>query len=204
MHFDLGTTTGYGSSSPSQLSAPAAAAASTIGATLTGLPAGTVIHYRAVAATDFGTVDRPDETLTTLPATAPPTGSGAVLAAGTASVARGIAAVKLACHGAGGQRCDGRVQLTVRVRRLTGPSRHRRIDSTTLSLGSAGLDIVAGTRATIDVRLDRRGDALLAAARDHRLRVTVRIALNDNVPTVTGTVQLIPARTRHHRRQRSR
>ncbi|MGA2010892.1 MAG: hypothetical protein ABSH51_10240 [Solirubrobacteraceae bacterium] len=170
-----------------------------------------MIHYRAVATTDFATLDGPDQTLTTLAASpAPPPSSGAIasptpppsshavasLAAGTATVTRGIAAIKLACHGAGGQRCHGRLQLTVRERRITGRAQHRRVTTTTVSLGSAGLDLAAGGHAAVDARLDQRGDALLAAARGHRLRITVRIALDEGAPTVTATVELVRDRTR--------
>ena len=56
--FQFGTTTAYGGTHarrrrPRRTDSPA-----TFSAALTGLPANTVIHYRAVATSDFGTFDR--------------------------------------------------------------------------------------------------------------------------------------------------
>ena len=73
VHFDFGTSAAYGSSTAGELLAPAAAVSTPVAAALAGLPAGTVIHYRAVAQTDFGTVDGADATFQTIPAPVPPT-----------------------------------------------------------------------------------------------------------------------------------
>ncbi len=72
VHFDFGTTAAYGTSTTAQLLAPASGVPSQVGAALTGLPAGTVIHYRIVSQTDFATVDGADATFTTAAATPPP------------------------------------------------------------------------------------------------------------------------------------
>ncbi len=72
VHFDFGTSTAYGSSTPGQLLTPAVGVSTPASAALTGLPAGSVIHYRAVAQTDFGTVDGSDATLTTIATPKPP------------------------------------------------------------------------------------------------------------------------------------
>ncbi|MGO9753388.1 MAG: hypothetical protein ACLP22_18140 [Solirubrobacteraceae bacterium] len=66
VHFDYGTTTAYGASTTGQLLAPAAGVSTPVNAALSALPAGTLIHYRVVAATDFGTVDGQDATFTTV------------------------------------------------------------------------------------------------------------------------------------------
>jgi hypothetical protein len=66
VHFDVGTTAAYGASTAGQLVAPASAGPTTVAAALTALPAGTVIHYRVVAQTDFGIVDGADQTFETL------------------------------------------------------------------------------------------------------------------------------------------
>jgi hypothetical protein len=60
VRFDFGPTTNYGSSTPSQLLLPSETQTS-VSAALAGLPAGTAIHYRLVAQTDFGTVDGTDQ-----------------------------------------------------------------------------------------------------------------------------------------------
>jgi hypothetical protein len=69
VHFDYGTTIGYGAATPDQTIA-VGTAATAFGAALGGLPASTVIHFRAVASSDFGTIVGADQTLTT--ATPPP------------------------------------------------------------------------------------------------------------------------------------
>jgi hypothetical protein len=72
VHFDFGTTTAYGTSTAGQLVAPASGVSTSVAAALTGLPTGTVIHYRVVAQTDFGTVDGADQTFQTLAVPVPP------------------------------------------------------------------------------------------------------------------------------------
>ncbi len=64
VHFDFGPDTGYGSSTDAQILGPANAATA-FSAPLTGLAASTVVHYRAVASSDFGSVVGPDQMLTT-------------------------------------------------------------------------------------------------------------------------------------------
>jgi hypothetical protein len=71
VHFDYGTTTGYGAATPDQAIA-VGTAATAFGAALGGLPASTVIHFRAVASSDFGTIVGADQTFTTLKAPPPP------------------------------------------------------------------------------------------------------------------------------------
>lgn len=76
--FNFGTTTAYGQTTSPEKLAPAGGAtpsSTPFTATLTGLPAGTPIHYQAVVTTDFGTFTGGDQTLTTAapPDTTPPT-----------------------------------------------------------------------------------------------------------------------------------
>ena len=194
VHFDYGTSTAYGSSTPGQLLAPAAGVSTPVSAALSGLPAGTVIHYRAVAQTDFGTVDGQDQTFTT---TAPP--ATAALTAGTATVSHGVAALKLACRGSAGERCDGRVTLTVRARVTFGHGRHRRHRTITLRLGSAAVSLAAGQRATVHVRLTGTARTLLSHAHRRRLRVHATVTLEDHTRT-DGTVVLAQTPGRRHRR----
>ena len=73
VHFEFGTTTAYGSSTAGQLVSPASGVSTSVAAALTGLPAGTVIHYRVVAQTDFGTADGADATFQTVAVPVPPT-----------------------------------------------------------------------------------------------------------------------------------
>jgi hypothetical protein len=64
VQFQFGTTTGYGQATAAQKLGPANTSVP-FSAVLTGLPASTTIHYRAVAITDFGTVAGADQTLKT-------------------------------------------------------------------------------------------------------------------------------------------
>jgi hypothetical protein len=71
VHFEFGTTTTYGTSTPDQ---PLGVGSSPIAfsATLAGLPAGTTIHYRAVASSDFASITGTDQTFTTTAVSPPP------------------------------------------------------------------------------------------------------------------------------------
>jgi hypothetical protein len=197
VHFDFGTTTAYGSSTLGQLLTPAAGTSTPFTATLAGLPAGTTIHYRAVAQTDFATVDGQDQTLTTT-ATSPAT---AALGAGSARVKNGVAAIEVDCIGASGQVCQGRVTLTLRVRERVGRKHHRHTAVVTLKLGSATLQLSAGSVGAVPVRLTGTGRTLLAKAPRKRLAVNVTITLEGQAPT-SDTVVLVQATHQRHRRHR--
>jgi hypothetical protein len=163
-------------------------------ASLAGLPTGTTIHYRAVAQTDFGTVDGADETFTT--AASPPPPAVAVLASPRATVKGGRAAVTLLCRGASGERCDGTLKLTLRVRVTTGRGHHRRHKVVTLTLGRAGVHLDAGGRSTVIVRLSNAAKLLLGGG---RLRVTATIALSDQTIT-SEQLTLVAARSKRNHR----
>jgi hypothetical protein len=110
--FQYGTTTAYGSSSVAQKTGPDNGS-DALSAPLTGLPAGTTIHYRAVAVSDFGTFAGADQTLTTNsspppPPTPPGPGTASVR---NATVSGTTASVRVTCAGAAGATC--------------GPSRHQ-------------------------------------------------------------------------------
>jgi hypothetical protein len=62
--FEFGTTTGYGSTTTPQ-TLGLSNTVTTFSATLTGLPSGTTIHYRADVITDFGKFVGSDHTFTT-------------------------------------------------------------------------------------------------------------------------------------------
>ena len=71
VHFDFGPTTAYGSSTPDQVIV-VGTASTAFSAALTGLPAGTTIHYRAVASSDFAAITGADQKFTTSNAPPPP------------------------------------------------------------------------------------------------------------------------------------
>jgi hypothetical protein len=194
VHVDFGASTAYGQSTAAQLLPPAAGVTTPFSASLAGLPAGTTIHYRAVAQTDFGTVDGADGTFTT--AASPPPPAVAVLASPRATVAGGRAAVKLVCRGASGERCDGTLKLTLRVRVTTGRGRHRRQKVVTLTLGRADVHLSAGGRGTVSVRLSNTARLLLGSG---RLRVTATIALSDQTTTSERLTLVAAKPKRNHR-----
>src|SRR5262249_55615603 len=125
--FQYGTTTAYGQATAAQ-STGVTNAATPFAAALTGLPARTTIHYRAVAVSDFGAFVGQDATLTTVstpPAPGPggtALGGGAAHDGGTAlgqakvSAARvsgSTASVRVTCTGPPGATCRLALNLTV-------------------------------------------------------------------------------------------
>jgi hypothetical protein len=72
-HFDFGATTAYGTST-ADARLDVASVATAFDATVSGLTHGATVHFRAVAKTDFVTVDGPDQSFTTstpVPTTTP-------------------------------------------------------------------------------------------------------------------------------------
>jgi hypothetical protein len=139
--YQFGTTTAYGQSTAVQTTGPDNAD-DPFSAPVSGLPAGTTIHYRAVAASDFGTFLGADQTPTTnSPAPPPqsppvppsPPGPGQVhTSVGHAHVSGTTASVRVSCTGSTGQTCQTALRLTVterlkgrRVIAITARKHHR-------------------------------------------------------------------------------
>jgi hypothetical protein len=171
--FQFGTTTAYGQTSTAQRIAPASSAVP-FSAQLTGLPAGTTIHYRAVATSDFGTFAGADRTFTTAavpPVVSPPpvakaAGHGSVLRVTTSG---SIAKVRVRCAGATGAVC----RLVVRV------TAHR--GKHVLLVGHASVSLLAGQTRTVTVRLNKAGRRLLGHGHRLRARLTVQQAGSPSV-----------------------
>ena len=70
VHFDIGKTASYGSSTPTQILG-AATGATAFSASVSGLPTQSVLHYRAVVESDFGTIVGADKTFKTKDVTRP-------------------------------------------------------------------------------------------------------------------------------------
>jgi hypothetical protein len=182
--FEFGTTTAYGQSTASQRSAPVSTAVP-FSAQLSGLPAGTTIHYRAVASSDFGSFVGADRTLTTAPAppaTVPGTGTAAVgrvtvLARGTSGPA---ANVKVTCGGAAGAMCSLTLRLTVvetlKGHRLLAASAvgHKGGSHRTVVVGTARVSLSAGQTKTVRVVLNRTGKRLVSRLHGLRAKLQVR------------------------------
>ena len=174
--FQFGTTTAYGQSTAAQTTGPDNAA-DAFSAALTGLPVGTVIHYRAVAASDFGTQVGADQTLTTK---RPPVVPGKA-SVGHARVSGSTVSVPVTCKGE--TSCKVSLKLTVvetrRGHRLIAVSaRKAKVTHKTVVLGTASATIRAGRKATVHIGLDRTGRRLVAARHKvtAKLTVTQRIA----------------------------
>jgi hypothetical protein len=108
--FQFGATTAYGQTTPGQKTAVSNAAVG-FSANLTGLAPGTTIHYRSVAASDFGTLLGADQTLTT--ATPPPPPGPGHTSVGKAKVSGTTASVRVSCTGAAGATCKLTFRMTV-------------------------------------------------------------------------------------------
>jgi hypothetical protein len=184
--FQFGPTTAYGQSTAVQ-TLPVGNTPAAFNAQLTGLAAGTTIHYRAVASTDFGTFTGADQTLTTTPTPPPPPPPPVI---GTVTVGHAKAhgtnvAAKLTCAG-------GSCQVTLK---LTARGRHHR----QLSVGSASVTLAAGQTEVVRVSLNGAGRHLLSHR--HALRVTFRAiqSLNDGHTSIINT-QAVTLKIHRHKR----
>jgi hypothetical protein len=169
--FQFGATTAYGQTTPGQTTGPDNAA-DAFSAALTGLPAGTTIHYRAVATSDFGTQVGADQTLTTQ---SPPVVPGKA-SAGHARVSGTAVSAPITCTG--NTSCNVSLKLTVtetlRRHKLVAVSdRKAKVTHKTVVVGTASATIQAGRTVTVRVSLNRAGRRLLAARHTLRARLTV-------------------------------
>jgi hypothetical protein len=164
--FQFGTTTAYGQSVATQKTGPDNAV-DQFSAVLSGLPAGATIHYRAVAASDFGTFTGADRTLQTRS----PIGN-AIVSGTTASVpvsvtghvgARGRLALTLTLSG----NLSGRDRIALDARAHGTAHRAPRV------LVSERVMLAVGRWHTVLVRLDRVGRRLLA--KSHHLDAILHV-----------------------------
>jgi hypothetical protein len=169
--FQFGTTTAYGQSTAAQTTGPDNAA-DAFSAALTGLPAGTTIHYRALATSDFGTQVGADQTLTTQ---SPPVVPGKA-SAGHARVRGTTVSIPITCTG--DTSCKVSLKLTVtetlRGHKLVAVSARRtKVIHKTVVVGRASATIKAGRTTTVRISLNRTGRRLLAARHTLRAKLTV-------------------------------
>jgi hypothetical protein len=198
--FQFGTTTGYGQSTTAQKTGPDDTT-DQFSAQLTGLPAGTTIHYRAVAVSDFGTFVGADQTLRTQAAA----GHTSV---GKASVSGTTADLPVSCTGQAGATCQLRLLLTVtekfeghRLVALTA-RRHSRTHRKVLVVGSADGTLTTGQSQTVQVALSGAGKHLLAKRhRVHATLLVLQVLPSGQVVTVSSQTVTFkaPHRHRHHK-----
>jgi hypothetical protein len=184
VHFDYGTTVAYGASTAPQLVGPGSGVSTPVSAALAALPPGTVIHYRVVAQTDFGTVVGADATFNTAavppPPPPPPPNNGTVGKTSVKKVKVSGQHVSLVatCKGSTGQKCKLSFKLTIKEtfkgRKLVAISTRKKVKTThkTVTLGTKNLTLNAGKHKTVKVFLNGKGKGLLS--KRHRLKVRLK------------------------------
>jgi hypothetical protein len=170
--FQFGTTTAYGHFTSTATTGPNDVPVGFV-AHLSGLPAGTTIHYRAVATSDFGTLTGNDRTLRTKAAA----GHTSV---GSASVSGKTASVRVSCTGQAGATCQ-----------LAGVLTHKGA-----VIGRAAVTLTAGQSRTLRVSLNAAGRKLLKKHRRVVATLKIRQTLV-NGRTITVSTQSVTFK-RHH------
>jgi hypothetical protein len=197
--FQFGTTTAYGQSTPAQKTGPDNTP-DQFSAQLSGLPAGTTIHYRAVAVSDFGTFVGADQILRTQDAAGHTT-------VGNATVSGTTASVPVSCTGQAGATCRLKLALTATAkfegRRLVALTarRHARIHHRVLVVGTTSVTLTSGQSRTVQIALNRFGRHLLA--KRHHLKATLlvfQVLPNGHVVKVSSQTVTFKAPHKKHRR----
>jgi hypothetical protein len=176
--FQFGRTTAYGQSTPAHKLGTDSSSVGFTGA-LAGLPAGTVIHYRAIAVSDFSTFFGADATLRTVPSVDLLHG---VRVKGT------TATVPVTCKGA--TSCQVSLRLSVhetlsghRILAVSAaktkkkPKRRQRL----VVVGAKNATVGAGRTSKLKVSLKRAGRGLLSSR--HRLTATLTVSQRHNRKT---------------------
>jgi streptogramin lyase len=178
---EYGTTTDYGKASGSRMIA-AGGTPQAVSVPVSGLRAGTLYHYRLVAANARGTTNGPDRTFATTAAGTPAGGGGAgsrdssgpklAVAQPTSSKRRQpLVTISLGCPLSETLGCHGNVRLETVAKLKAGAARvtaPRRI-----ALGSARFRIKAGQKRELKIPLSRRGRSLVRKLHHVRTRVIV-------------------------------
>jgi hypothetical protein len=205
--FQYGPTTAYGQTTAPH-STGVSNAPTAFSAQLTGLPAGTTVHYRAIAVSDFGTFVGADQTLTTL-SVVPPPGSGKATV-GRARIVGSTAKVRVSCAGPSGATCALTLELTVtekfkghRLTAVTARSHRPKTTGRTVVVGAATALLQAGQTQTVQIALNRTGQRLLKSR--HRLKATLRVTQTTNTgATVTVSQEVVTFKASHRRNRHGR
>jgi len=203
--FEFGTTTAYGQSTPPQKTDPNNAA-TPFAASLTGLPAGTTIHYRAVAASDFGKFVGGDQTLTTAP---PPKSKDGKASAGHAKVSGTSASVRVSCTGEAGATCKLTLKLTVtetfKGHKLISVTarKKKKVTKKLVVVGTASVTLTAGQSRTVRITLNGTGKRLLEKRRTLKVTLRVTQALSTGqIKAISAQKLTFKAAKRHPKRHR--
>ncbi|HEY1774868.1 MAG TPA: hypothetical protein VGG41_01800, partial [Solirubrobacteraceae bacterium] len=202
--FQFGTTTAYGQSTPTQTTGPDNGADG-LSAALSGLPAGTTIHYRVVTSSDFATAVGADQTLTTTPLSTPvlpgPAAITVTALAGHARVSGTAASIPITCRGDTG--CTVSLKLTVTEtlqehRILAVSARKPKVTHKTVLVGTATARVRAGRTRKVPVALNSSGRHLLAA----RHRLAAKLTVTERIAGKNRTIstQTVTFKTHKHRK----
>ena len=176
--FQFGTTTAYGQSTAAQRIA-ASDSPTTFAAGLTGLPAGTTIHYRAVASSDFGTFPGADRTLKTSSPPPPPPPKPGNARIGHAKTSGTTARVPASCTGQTGASCQLTLTITItktfKGHKLIAVTARKQTKTThkIAVIGTARLTLSAGRTQTVQIPLNHAGKTLLAHR--HLLKAKLKV-----------------------------
>ncbi len=201
--FEFGTTTSYGQTTAALLTAPNDST-TPFAATLTGLPTGTTVHYRAVAASDFGSFAGSDQTLKT--ASTPPPGpppANQTASVAHAKVSGTNAIVRVSCPRSAAVPCKVRVQLTIteifKGHKLISVTSRKRTTKKLVVVGTASVTLDPGQSRTVRVTLNSLGRRLLK--KHHTLKVTLRVtqAISARQVKAISTQKLTFRAPRRHR-----
>jgi hypothetical protein len=195
-HFEYGTTTAYGSETPT-IDLGSEVTVQPVAAALQGLVPDTTYHFRLVATDRAGSGYGHDQSFTTLPAPATTPGSGSAsptpafagvtLVSNRLALSGGFITVKLSCPAGTVGGCSGTTKLS--ARRRTGTRR--------VALGKARFSIAAGGRARVRVRVSRAGLERLEGVR--RLRARDANTAHDGSGATKTTVAGVTVRRRQAR-----
>ncbi len=186
--FDYGTSPAYTNHTAAQPTAPGDITTPlSFSAPLTGLPANTVIHYRAVATSDFGTFTGLDQTLRTN--AIPPTPKPGHASFGRVSVSGTTASVRASCSGNSVDSCRLSFKLTVTETRLAkkvvavgARAKKPKRRKVTVTVGTASTRLNAGQSRVVRISLNGTGKRLLSKHRT--LRTTLRVKQSGKKGTV--------------------
>jgi hypothetical protein len=202
--FEYGTTPAYGQATSVQKT-ESNDSATPFAAALTGLPAGTTIHYRAVAASDFGTVVGADQTLATasIPPSPPPQPNGKASFI-HAAVSGTTALVRVICTGPAGAKCNLVFKLTVtevfKRHKLISVGARAKLRKKVVLVGSASVTLNAGESRSVRIALNGTGKKLLAKRHKLkvRLRVTQTLASGQSTPILSQVLTFKKPKRHHH------
>jgi hypothetical protein len=200
--FEFGTTSGYGQTTPAQRIAGSNEAVG-FSASLTGLSAGTTIHYRAVAVSDFASFPGGDQTLTTAPAV-PSAGSPPAATVSHVGVNGTSMSARVTCSGSPGGTCKLTVKLAVtellRNNRLVSVTARAKPKRKVVVVGAATIELKVGETKTLRVGLNAAGKSLLA--RRHVLKVRVELSGVPAGQSTSGLPRTLTFKAPKHKHRR--